>query len=61
MFTICHLTEKVGAPTEVKVYAQADQVTVEREAALDHGEVTYPLKLHLPVYEMGHCSSTPIQ
>lgn len=49
MFTICHLTEQVGAPMEVEVYAQADQVTLGREAAQDHGEVTYPLKLHLPV------------
>lgn len=59
MFTIRHLTEQVGAPPEVEVYAQADQVTVGSEAAQDHGEVTYPPELHLPVYETGHCSSNP--
>lgn len=42
MFTIRHLAEQVGAPTEVEVDAQADQVTVRREAVHDHGEVTDP-------------------
>lgn len=59
MFTIRHLTQQVGAPTEVEVYTQADQVTLGKEAAQDHGKVTYPLELHLSVYEMAHCSSNP--
>lgn len=58
-FTIRHLAEQVGAPTEEEVDAGADQVTAGREAMQDHGEVTDPLKLHLPVYGMGHSSSNP--
>ena len=58
MFTTRYLVERVGAPTEEEVDAQADQVTVGREATQDHGEVTDPLKLHLPVYGMGHSPPT---
>lgn len=42
MFTIRHLAEQVGAPTEEEVDARADQVTVGRKATQDHGEVTDP-------------------